>query len=346
MAEQSFCSNSIGIAKICLPWSACTSLSFLHLSFKSLKSENVVTHSCRRPNSLCTHVPHRLARIVNPNPSENASKNASGRKPIATSRSGHTWEECFRELKKFYESHKHTSVPRDYSHPRLYQWCILQRTAWKKGQLSTERYRQLSSIEFQWDLQFEKWKRMFYQLVEFKQTNGHCNVPLRLNTGENPRLARWVVKQRHLFKRGLLPDDRRRRLEGLGFSFSPDDDLFRSRLAQLCDWREMHGHANVPRSWADDPGLARWTDSVRLRWRQGKLPMRYYRELHEIGFCFAPLEFSWEAQLHDLQQFVCEKGHCSPASLRTGDCTRGWRCSAEGRPTERCRRRVQCSFTN
>lgn len=225
-----------------------------------------------------------------------------------------TWEGYFEQLTQFVKSTGHASVPLS-SNARLYKWCLAQRTAWRNGQLPTSAYRALSSIGFQWDPHFEKWKQKFYELVEFKQTYGHCLVP---QTGSKPvhiRLARWVAKQRHLSKNGLLPDDRRRRLEGIGFSFSPADERFSARVEQLRQWAEAHGHANVPRSWAEDPGLARWADAVRLRWRQGRLPTRHYRKLSQLGFNFAPLDSSWEANFQSLEQFVRDTGHCTPSFI-------------------------------
>lgn len=260
----------------------------------------------------------RSSVVVCPIACKNANQNATPptrQAHIPKSRSGgrRSWGDCFDELQSFGTTHGHASVPRDSD---LYRWSIHQRAAWRKGTLPIERYRQLSAIGFQWDLQFERWKSMFYRLTAFQQSHGHCNVPLRLQDATcDPQLARWVVKQRHLWKQGFLPDDRRRRLEGIDFSFSPDEDVFRARLGQLRAWRERHGHANVPRSCEECPGLARWTDSVRLRWRQGKLPLNFFRDLRDLGFSFAPSALSWDAQYQDLTSFATRSGHCNPAFI-------------------------------
>ncbi len=169
-----------------------------------------------------------------------------------------------------------------------------------------ERYRQLSAIDFVWDAQFARWKEHFYELANYSTEHGTCNVPY---TVENIVLARWVLKQRYLYRSGALCDERRRRLEGIGFTFDPDAETFARNIEALRKWKEEHGNLSIPRRLP----LGRWTGSVRQRKRQGRLKIAQYRQLREMGFCFEPQIESWAAWLEKLNEFRKARGHVMPS---------------------------------
>jgi hypothetical protein len=56
---------------------------------------------------------------------------------------------------------------------------------------------------------------MFADLVAFRKTHGHCNVPEQWP--QNRKLANWVHIQRHRKRKGKLPEVKVRRLERIGF---------------------------------------------------------------------------------------------------------------------------------
>eukprot|EP00978_Attheya_sp_CCMP212_P032422 scaffold126477_cov52-Attheya_sp.AAC.1 len=88
--------------------------------------------------------------------------------------------------------------------------------------MTDERREKLESIGF--DLcgrTGPPWVQRFQELVDFKNKNGHTNVP----TNSRP-LRNWVVTQRYqyrLLKEGkyspLTSGDRCKKLESIGFSF-------------------------------------------------------------------------------------------------------------------------------
>lgn len=56
------------------------------------------------------------------------------------------------------------------------------------------------------------WQEMYNELRKFREENGHCLV--NVNTS---KLGRWVERMRKERKRGLLREDKVRRLSELGF---------------------------------------------------------------------------------------------------------------------------------
>ena len=115
----------------------------------------------------------------------------------------------------------------------------------------------------------KKWDRMFLELVKFKKTYGHCNVPK--NWPENPRLGYWVVNQRNLFKKNKLIIYRIKNLLRIGFAFSASNVKWMKMYSTLVDFKNMNGHCNVTADWDQNPKLANWVGTQRYRHKQGSL---------------------------------------------------------------------------
>jgi hypothetical protein len=126
---------------------------------------------------------------------------------------------------------------------------------------------------------------MLSDLKAFKEEHGHCNVPTNLET--NPALGRWVAAQRYKRKIGSLPEDIGRELDALGFVWSPSDQAWEEMFSVLQEYRDKHGHTNVPEQWEENKRLANWVQSQRHRHRKGKLPADRVRRLDEIAFQWA-----------------------------------------------------------
>ena len=124
------------------------------------------------------------------------------------------WEKRFLELVEFNKTHGHCNVPQRYPpNSTLGTWVSDQRA--RKNTLSKDHIRRLEEIGFIWNKLEANWEEMFSILAEFVKLRGHCYVPR--NWPENPRLGRWVSKQRDNRKKGLLSEERFKRLDEVGF---------------------------------------------------------------------------------------------------------------------------------
>ena len=69
----------------------------------------------------------------------------------------------------------------------------------------------------------------------------------------------WVRKQRTEFKKfqagetSGMTAERTQRLEAEGFVWNPFDDLWDTRFSELEEFRQEHGHCNVPNIFTDKP---------------------------------------------------------------------------------------------
>lgn len=125
------------------------------------------------------------------------------------------WKDRFDELKEFHDSNGHCNLPSN--HPS-YPWFNLQRQLARKSKLPKEKYKLLDSIGFPWNpdgankSKDDIWKDHLYELLAFKEENGHMKVP------PGP-LGTWVYLQRKAYKLAKIKKDRLVQLESIGFQW-------------------------------------------------------------------------------------------------------------------------------
>lgn len=129
------------------------------------------------------------------------------------------------------------------------------------------------------------WDIMFSELKAYKDTFGHCRVPTIY--GPSPKLGRWVATQRYKGRIGDLSPDRIKKLDKLGFVWSPGDRVWKQHYQRLLEYKAEHGDCNVPEHWRPDLQLAGWVQRQRIARRKNKLAGERIKLLDEIGFVWA-----------------------------------------------------------
>ncbi len=126
------------------------------------------------------------------------------------------WDHQLTELKKFKNRYGHCNVPGRFNNNLpLANWVNTVRQSHRKGVLEQNKILELNKLGFDWNPLDTLWKQRLSELMEFKNKNGHCNVPQRFN--DNPSLAGWVSNVRRLYKKGILIRDKIQQLKNLGF---------------------------------------------------------------------------------------------------------------------------------
>ena len=131
------------------------------------------------------------------------------------------WLERYNELVAFKNTRGHCDVAsRSTEHPQLGNWVKQQRAMYKKGKILDDRKHRLNEIGFEWiKVNADAlWLERYNELVAFKNTRGDCNVA-RSST-EHPQLGNWVQRQRGAYKKDSIRDDRKHRLNAIGFEWS------------------------------------------------------------------------------------------------------------------------------
>jgi Helicase associated domain len=154
--------------------------------------------------------------------------------------------------------------------------------------------------------QSKRWTDQFNKLAEFKTDNGHCNVASSCTW--DPELGKWICNQRERHRKGLLSKRRVQMLKDLGFQFDRHNDRWESRYCELIEFKEVHGHCNVPDSWPENLKLARWVMTQRQMYRKGKLSQNRFRRLEAIGFIWCRQEYAWNEMYQRLVSYLKAHG--------------------------------------
>ena len=127
------------------------------------------------------------------------------------------WEQNFDLLVQYHEREHHCNVPSHHVEDgsNLGKWLSNQRAEFKKGDLDEERRQRLEDLGVVWNMLEEQWEQSLALLVQYKEKEGHCDVPQR-HVEDGGKLGWWLNTQRRLFEKGDLDEERRQRLEELG----------------------------------------------------------------------------------------------------------------------------------
>lgn len=131
------------------------------------------------------------------------------------------WLERFSLLKQFYEQNGHSNIPRHYDTVQgdLGNWASRQRAAYKSGTLSKDYIDLLNTINFDWSPMqaiHERWEEMLELLRKYADEFGTTDVP-QTTVYCGKALGKWASKQRTLYNKGMLPKDRKEKLDQMHF---------------------------------------------------------------------------------------------------------------------------------
>ena len=233
------------------------------------------------------------------------------------------WEEMYNLLLQFKEREGHLQVRQKHVEDgeKLGYWLARQRNNHKKGILNSYRAERLDEYFRTWipirpDAGFEPneelWEEKFNLLLQFKEREGHLDVP-QSHKEDGKTLGRWVSRQRDLQKKGILDEDRKQRLMGIGISW----DLTYLKLERweamydlLLQFKEREGHPNVLSSHKEDgEDLGVWLNDQRKAYRKGILEVDRERQLQDIGVSWHWQNDHWEEMYNLLVQFKEREGH-------------------------------------
>jgi hypothetical protein len=158
--------------------------------------------------------------------------------------------------------------------------------------LQQDQINRLDAINFIWAIDYleKQWNDNFERLIGYKQEYGDCLVPQKY---EDSSLGRWVSRQRTNYKHDTIREDRKRRLDELGFDWgtgryqqklsrdtSKRDFQWKNMYQKLVDFNQQNGHAMVP---THQKGLGHWVSKQRVLYRNGRMTDDRKELLDEIG---------------------------------------------------------------
>jgi hypothetical protein len=146
------------------------------------------------------------------------------------------WTAMVKDATAFRVRSGHCVIPHNYPpNQKLALWAKRQRYQYRllisgntkqQCSMTKERVEALDSIDFCWDIWKAVWERRYEELKQFKEINGHANVPNPYP--ENYKLPVWVKRQRREYARFVtggissshISPDRIEMLNNLDFAWS------------------------------------------------------------------------------------------------------------------------------
>jgi hypothetical protein len=165
------------------------------------------------------------------------------------------------------------------------------------------------------------WEGHLSELAHYRRIHGHCKIPYKYS--ENTKLANWVTKQRCQYRLHLegkaspMTNFRIKELESLGFEWDKHGTAWGYHLNELADYREIHGHCNVPTKYSENTKLGTWVGNQRCQYKlhlEGKAsPMTTFRikELEKLGFEWTIRACVWKERLSELADYRKIYGDCN-----------------------------------
>jgi hypothetical protein len=145
--------------------------------------------------------------------------------------------------------------------------------------LSEERGQRLDKLGFVWDPHQARWEEGFLHLKAYKEREGDCLVP-HAHKENGYRLGQWVGMQR---TNQNLSEERRQRLDKLGFVWDVRAAAWEEGLRHLKLYKERERHCRVPVSHEENGfPLGRWVFSQRQS--KDRLSAERRQRLDELEF--------------------------------------------------------------
>ncbi|OSM04262.1 hypothetical protein MAIT1_04132 [Magnetofaba australis IT-1] len=164
------------------------------------------------------------------------------------------------------------------------------------------------------DLLGGEWDRLFGLLAAYRKHSGSWDPPDDWEPA--PELAAWVKKQRKAHDNGVLPPERLRALDALGFDWDPAETQWWAHYAQLQAFKTQFGHDETPDEWPQNPDLPAWVRAQRRAGMLDKLPETHRQALDAIDFVWDLKAAYWNASCDQLgrihAQFGAEEPPISP----------------------------------
>ncbi|KAL3788070.1 hypothetical protein HJC23_008132 [Cyclotella cryptica] len=139
-----------------------------------------------------------------------------------------------------------------------------------------DRKKLLDDIGFVWDPRDDVWSIRFAELKEYKAQHGDCNVPI----GHTSALSGWVREQRKRNEYKSMDMERKKLLDDIGFVWDPLDFAWKTRFAELKEYKTQYGDCNIPHRY--DSCLYRWVKNQRMK--MTSLDPERKKMLDSIGF--------------------------------------------------------------
>ena len=218
-------------------------------------------------------------------------------------------------LQKFFQDNGHSNVPLNWKeNPGLAGWLQQQRRKYGRNQLSTCKVEALEKLNVDWEPDKLEWLDKYQMLQRYVQDHGTSIVH---NTQQTLELKQWCDEQRVQHSKRHIPLYREQMLVDIGFLWDIHEVNFAEKLKEMEEFRELHGHCDVPTFYAPNPSLSLWSAvqrhqySLFMEGKPSSMTNARVEALEDLGFVLHEKNRQWEELYIALEDFRSEHGHCN-----------------------------------
>ena len=156
----------------------------------------------------------------------------------------------------------------------------------------------------------EKWLYYYNELKRYYSENNNSNVPVSYVTEDGVKLGKWLTKQRFLYSKNKLSENRIKKLERLSISWNYLEDRWNINYEYLRKYYEEHGNSNVPQHYVTSDGvnLGIWLDEQRMAYKNGLMNKRKIKFLKELNFKAQTKMSKWDELYNELEIYYYNNG--------------------------------------
>ncbi|MFP3727892.1 helicase associated domain-containing protein [Priestia filamentosa] len=159
------------------------------------------------------------------------------------------------------------------------------------------------------------WEQHYEKLVNFKQQHSHTLVPQDFE--EDKTFAKWVATQRYQNNKGLLEEDKVKKLDEIDFIWDVGEYKWNEYFKALKEFRKENGHVQVPISFVkEEIPLGRWLANQKSGYKRNTLTEEKVEKLKELGAIGTTYKGDWEQGFNALSNFKKQYGHCNVTRKR------------------------------
>ncbi len=218
------------------------------------------------------------------------------------------WQEQYAQAKVHFEKTGGLLPP--YKSTSLKTWLYRQRKKHSENSLSQEKVELLKTLGIQWETE-DPWEDMFRQAAIYYGKHGNLDIPATYVTEQGAPLGRWYRRCVTEARRGELSQERRKRLESIGFDQEPvKARAWMKYYAEAQKYQEKNGNLNVHADFITESGLrlGTWISSQRYSRSLGRLSERRIELLDAIGMDWQRFDGRWNEGYGHLQDYVRSSG--------------------------------------
>jgi hypothetical protein len=222
-----------------------------------------------------------------------------------------SWEFWYGMLEQYAKTTKSANPPIDcvIDGYKLGTWVNTQRSRYRTQRLSSSRAARLEALRgFTWEPRDDAWARGLESFRLFVHQHGHAYVPSKYRD-EGFRLGQWVINQRVFRRKGMLDEDKQRRLEELGFVWNVPHTAWEAHFVLLDEYVKKTGSALVPQD-------EMWKGFALGRWVHKQRQARHTLSASRIECLESVPDWTWDvdAAIWDdffalLMRFAKREGH-------------------------------------